>query len=320
MRDLGLLSIDEPFKKLLTQGMVLNHIFERRTDKGGVDYFAPDEVEILKDTQGKITGAVCLQDGKPVTYSGIGTMSKSKRNGVDPQTLIDQYGADTARLFVMFASHPEATLEWSDTGVEGAHRFLRRLWQFAIAQKVERYREDIFQKPDKAVKKLRFDIHATLKQANFDYERIQYNTVVSASMKMLNALEAFMETHPADQPHETARAAITEALSLLLRVMYPIVPHTTYVLWNRLGLSELLGDLLDAPWPSPDEGALVQDEIDLVLQINGKLRGKLTVAADASKASIEQSAIKSAEVERYRENRPIKRVIVVEGRLVNVVI
>ncbi len=312
MRDMGLLTFDEPFNRLLTQGMVLNHIFERRTDKGGVDYYAPEEIEIERDAQGKITGARALGDGKPVDYVGIGTMSKSKRNGVDPQDLIDRYGADTARLFVMFASHPEATLEWSDAGVEGAHRFLRRLWQYASA------RADMGRGADQKVrgktgKQLRFDIHSTLKQANFDYERIQYNTVVSAAMKMLNALDAV------DESEADTQVAIREGLGIVLRVLYPIVPHVTYILWEKLGFAQTTGSLLDAPWPEVDETALQQDEIELVLQVNGKLRGKLLVAATASREEIEAAACASEETQRYTEGRPIKKVVVVPGRLVNVV-
>ncbi len=319
MRDLGLVKIDEPFERLLTQGMVLNHIFQRRTDKGGIDYYAPEEVDLERDGVGKIIGAHAKADGKPVEYAGIGTMSKSKRNGVDPQELIDRYGADTARLFVMFASHPEATLEWSDAGVEGAHRFLRRLWQYAsersaaagVAGKVNAVDWPV---QDKAVRQLRFDIHSTLKQANFDYGRLQYNTVVSAGMKMLNALEAH------DGNGGMSDIATGEGLGILLRILYPIVPHTTYVLWDKLGYGKACGSLLDAPWPEVDDKALVQDEIDLVLQVNGKLRGKLTAPAAATREELEALARDSAEVARHAEGRTIKKIVVVPGRLINVVV
>jgi leucyl-tRNA synthetase len=317
MRDLKLVKVDEPFTRLLTQGMVLNHIFERRGEKSGIEYFAPDEVNIERDVVGKIIGATAKSDGKPVNYAGIGTMSKSKRNGIDPQDMFDRYGADTVRLFIMFASHPEATLEWSDAGVEGSNRFLRRLWGFATDTKIDVHAKTDFANADKAVKKARFELHTSLKQANFDYERIQYNTVVSAAMKMLNTLEGFDGD---GVPAEQRIAFHTEGLSLLLRVLYPIVPHTTYVLWEKLKFHEVYGSLLDAPWCDVDEAALKQDEIELVLQVNGKLRGKLMVAADASRDTIENAARDSAEVARFADGKPIKKIVVVPGRLVNVVI
>ncbi|HWU82249.1 MAG TPA: leucine--tRNA ligase, partial [Methylophilaceae bacterium] len=188
MRDLGLVNYDEPFANLLTQGMVLNHIFSRRTDKGGIEYFAPEEVELVHDEHGKVTGAKALKDGQPVDFQGMGTMSKSKRNGVDPQSLIEQYGADTARLFMMFAAPPEQTLEWSDSGVEGSHRFLRRVWSFGHVLS----NEASIEMPAKlggSLANARREIHATLKQANYDLARQQFNTVASAAMKMLNTLE-----------------------------------------------------------------------------------------------------------------------------------
>ncbi len=317
MRDLGLVKIDEPFTRLLTQGMVLNHIYSRKGAAGGVEYFWPEDVDNVVGEDGRIVGARLKADGSPIDYGGVGTMSKSKNNGVDPQDLIDRYGADTARLFVMFASHPEATLEWSDAGVEGAHRFLRRLWTFAEA------RADAVAKATgafdgrdaaPAVKAARRELHLTLKQANYDYERIQYNTVVSAGMKILNALEAV--------PADTAGAAALahEGLSLLIRVLYPIVPHTAWGLWEALGFAATHGSLLDARWPDVDAGALVQDEIELVLQINGKLRGKIVVPAAADRAAIEAAAKASPEVAKHAAGAAVRKVVVVPGRLVNVVI
>src|SRR4029078_12307774 len=186
MRDMGLVHMDEPFTRLLTQGMVLNHSSSRRTDRGGIDYLPPDAVEVEHDASGRVVGAHLKADGKPVEYGGMNTMSKSRLNGVDPQDIIDRYGADAARLFVMFAAHPEATLEWSDAGVEGATRFLKRLWTFAQAHAGGA--ADVTPADLSAeARTTRREIHLTLKQANYDYERIQYNTVVSAGMKMLNA-------------------------------------------------------------------------------------------------------------------------------------
>ena len=316
MRDMGLARMDEPFTRLLTQGMVLNHIYFRRTRKGGIDYFAPSAIEVRQDDAGRTTGVFLKSDGQPVEDGGVGTMSKSKLNGVDPQDMVDRYGADAARLYVMFAAPPEVTFVWSDAGVEGAQRFLRRLWTLA-----ESCAGDVMAAPHvpdfanaaAAVKSARREIHLTLKQANYDYERIQYNTVVSAGMKMLNALDAV----PADAP---GRAGLMrEGLSILIRVLYPVIPHTGCALWEELGFAGQFGPLLDAPWPQVDAAALAQDEIELVLQVNGKLRGKLTVPAQADGKAIEAAARASPEVEKHTAGTAIKRVIVVPGKLVNVV-
>lgn len=319
MRDMGLVSFDEPFTRLLTQGMVLNHIYSRRNERGGTEYFAPSEVENVYDEQGNIISAKLKADGSPVQYEGIGTMSKSKNNGVDPQAIIDQHGADTARLFIMFASPPEQTLEWSNTGIDGAHRFLRRLWLFAHKhqQAIQAgIGQDITQLndlPTKA-KDLRREIHALLKQADYDYQRIQYNTVVSGCMKMLNTLE---DAKLDDS--EAAHATLAECTSILLRILYPVVPHICWTLWNELGYAEQFGTILDVQWPTVDEQALVADEIKLTLQVNGRVRGHITVANGADKESIEATASAHEAVHRHLEGRPAKRIIIVPGRLVNVV-
>src|SRR5690606_35876999 len=264
MRDLGMLKFSEPFTRLLCQGMVLNHIYSRKNERGGIEYFWPEQIENITDEKGGIIGARLKADGSPVDYGGIGTMSKSKNNGVDPQSLIDGLGADTARLFVMFASPPEQTLEWSDSGVEGAHRFLRRLWAFCHG-----HREAIVQHAatpvdgaalDEAAASLRRQIHGLLRQADYDYQRIQYNTVVSTAMKMLNTLESAAQA-------DVSGPALAESTSILLRVLYPVVPHITWQLWRDLSLAQALGDLLDAPWPQVDESALKADTIELVLQV-----------------------------------------------------
>jgi leucyl-tRNA synthetase len=324
MRDLGLTKVDEPFTKLLTQGMVLNHIYSRRGDKGGIEYFWPHEVENTFDDNGKISGARLKQAkgdlpaGTAIVYEGVGTMSKSKNNGVDPQELIDRYGADTARLFVMFASPPEQTLEWNDAGVEGAHRFLRRLWAFASRHSATVRRataSDLRGAPLRpAARALRREVHLVLRQVSYDYERMQYNTVVSGCMKLLNGLEGFTP-----DGSDGDAAVLCEGLSVLLRALYPACPHLGCALWTELGYARAQGDLLDAPWPQVDEAALQQDEIDLVLQVNGKTRGSLRVPADADKAAIESLAAASAEVARFAEGRPLKKLVVVPGRLVNVV-
>ena len=319
MRDIGLVSYDEPFSRLLTQGMVLNHIFSRRNEKGGIAYFAPDEVNVEFDAGGRIAGATSKADGQAVTYGGVGTMSKSKRNGVDPQALIEEYGADTARFFMMFASPPEQTLEWSDSGVDGSYRFVKRLWSFGVQFRQE-FRPLLPQRRllatggslDADLAAVRRDIHANLKQANYDMQRFQFNTVASAAMKMLNALERAPRGNP--QAHAEV---VEEGLSILLRLLSPVTPHLCHGLWNDLGYGE---DILQAPWPEPLQAALQQDEIELVLQIGGKTRGKLLVPASAERTEIERLAAASETAAKYMEGRPAKKVVVVPGRLVNIVV
>jgi len=331
MRDLGLVKVDEPFTKLLTQGMVLNHIYSRKADKGGIEYFWPHEVEDIQDASGKVTGARLkeakgdLPAGTLITYEGVGTMSKSKNNGVDPQDLIEKYGADTARLYTMFTAPPEATLEWNDAGVEGSYRFLRRVWNFGVKQSaidtVAAYAGSTgatglkvinFSKEAKA---LRLEIHTVFKQIDYDYQRMQYNTVVSGAMKLLNALEDFK-----NDGSRGSQAAVREGFGMLLRSIYPATPHLTHTLWAELGYAAQYGDLLDAPWPKADESALQQDEIELMLQINGKLRGSIVVPAGASKEAIERAAIDSEIFQKLADGAEPRKVIVVPGRLVNLVV
>ncbi len=319
MRDLGLVKIDEPFTKLLTQGMVLNHIYSRKGAKGGIEYFWPTDVEDIHDEHGKVTGAKLKSDGSLVTYEGVGTMSKSKNNGVDPQDLIEKYGADTARLYTMFTAPPEATLEWNDSAVEGSYRFLRRVWNFgakvgAATDAKAAYGKDAKAAYGKDAKALRLEVHTVLKQVDYDYQRMQYNTVVSGAMKLLNALEGFKGNAPGDA------AAVREGFGILLRTLYPVTPHIAHELWQALGYAEKQGDLLDAPWPKVDEDALKQDEIELMLQVNGKLRGAIHVPAAADKALIEQIALASEAFIKQADGAAPKKVIVVPGRLVNVVI
>ncbi len=325
MRDLGLVQVDEPFKRLLTQGMVLNHIYSRKGESGGVEYFWPHDVEHVLGEDGKVTGARLkhavgdLPEGTAITYEGVGTMSKSKNNGVDPQDLIEKYGADTARLYTMFTAPPEATLEWNDSAVEGSYRFLRRVWQYAHKHH-DTLVGAVGQRPDAATlspqaKALRRELHVVLKQINYDHERMQYNTVVSGCMKLLNALEGFEPTGQAGDA-----AVMSEGMSLLIRTLYPTCPHITAALWQALGHAQGLGDLVDAAWPEVDASALVQDEIELMLQVNGKLRGSIVVPAQADKAAIEAAALASEAFQRQAQGATPKKVIVVPGRLVNVVI
>jgi leucyl-tRNA synthetase len=318
MRDLGLVKVDEPFSRLLTQGMVLNHIFYRRGEKGGKEYFPPSEVTPLLDGQGRARGGT-LANGTRVEYGGVGKMGKTERNGVDPQDLIEQYGADTARLYTMFTAPPEATLEWNDAAVEGSFRFLRRVWNFGVA--LHGAANEAGAAPQatsfgKAAKALRREVHTVLRQIDYDYQRMQYNTVVSGTMKLLNALEGFKP----EASDAGDRAAVREAMGILLRCLYPATPHIAHQLWHALGYDDEMGELLDAPWPVVDVGALEQDEIELMLQINGKLRGSLHVPAGASKQEIERIALASEVFVKHAEGAPVKRVIIVPGRLVNVVV
>ena len=326
MRDLGLLKCSEPFRQLLTQGMVLNEIYYRQPEGGRITYYNPADVEVLTDAKGQRVSAVLKEDGGPVETGGIGTMSKSKNNGVDPQSLIEQYGADTARFFMMFASPPEQTLEWSDSGVEGASRFLKRLWTIcadneniikndhsAIGQAIG------WQDAPDEIKILRHEIHALLKQANFDFDKYQFNTVASACMKMLNVLERNFEAIKGVPvtPADYGGKLLEESLGILLRVLSTISPHICDELWRELGYGE---DILQAPWPEPDASALVRDQIELVVQVNGKLRGKVVVPADADRNHIENQALANENVSRFVADRTIKKIVIVPGRLVNIVV
>ena len=308
MRDLGLVQFDEPFKNLLTQGMVLNETYFKDLPDGKKEWINPADVHVKMDEKGRPIGATLKTDGSSVQIGGVEKMSKSKNNGIDPQTLIDQYGADTSRLSTMFAAPPEQQLEWSDSGVEGAARYLRRLWNLAMAQEAKAIAKIELSKDDQACRR---EIHAVLKQANFDYSRIQYNTVVSACMKMLNTLEQAKTVQP---------GVMRECLGILLRVLYPIVPHITQYLWQHLQFEQEYAPLLDAPWPQVDESALVQDEITLMLQVNGKLKGEFVVPVQADKDQVQVLALQSEVALRVLQGQTPKKVIVVPGRLVNVVI
>ena len=331
MRDMGLTQVDEPFTRLLTQGMVLNHIYSRRTDKGAKEYFWPADVEPVMDADGHQVGARLnkavgeLPAGTLIDYEGVGTMSKSKNNGVDPQDLIQKYGADTARLYTMFTAPPEATLEWNDAAVEGSYRFLRRVWNFgAKLNAIGNVASSAYPagaggqnvtELGKSAKALRHEVHSVLGQIDYDYQRLQYNTVVSGAMKLLNALEGFKSDGSAGD-----QAALAEGFSILLRVLYPATPHLAHGLWKALGFDAAQGALLDAPWPRPDAEALKLDEVELMLQVNGKLRGAIQVPASASREEIEAMALASEAFAKHHPGGAVKKVIVVPGRLVNVVV
>ncbi|MFL6656144.1 MAG: leucine--tRNA ligase [Sulfurifustis sp.] len=325
MRDLGLVGYAEPFERLLTQGMVLNHIYYRKPASGRIVYYNPADVDVKYDDKGNRVGAVLRSDGQPVEWDGLGTMSKSKNNGVDPQALIEQYGADTARFFVIFTAPPEHTLEWSDSGVEGSFRFLKRLWSLAaessgfVDAKLSAETIDWSQAADEQ-RAARREIHLALKQANADFQRLQFNTVASAAMKILNALEKLplagkVSAGTKNQP--VGQALITEGLSILLRLLSPITPHITHVLWRELGFGD---DISRAAWPTHDETALVQDTVEIVVQVNGKLRARVPVPADAAEARIRELVLADDAVARHVAGKPVRKVIVVPGKLVNVVV
>lgn len=307
MRDCGLVEHSEPFTRLLTQGMVVAETFYRENAEGKKEWFNPADLSFETDDKGRLSAARLIADGSPVTIGGTEKMSKSKNNGVDPQALIDRYGADTARFFIIFAAPPEQQLEWSDSGVEGAYRFLRRVW--AMGQKVRALPAAT---AAAASAELRFELHSHLKQANQDLEKMQFNTVASATMKMLNALEKVPESDV---------ALLREGFSILLRVLSPITPHICHALWQDCGYAAETGaDLADAAWPQPDEAALTRQSIELMIQVNGKLRGKVEVPADAGKDAIEAAALAAESVQGFLAGATVRKVIIVPGRLVNIVI
>src|SRR3569623_590570 len=316
MSDLGLTQVREPFVKLLTQGMVLNHIFFRKGASSGIRYFSPDEVDVVRDDNGKIIAARLKSDGEPVEYGGIGTMSKSKKNGVDPQSLVRRYGADTARLFMMFAAPPEMSLEWSDAGVDGAQRFLKRLWKL-VHQHVDRGTAPALDAAalTDAQKQLRAQLHQTIAKVSDDIgRRYTFNTAIAANMELINALYKFTDGED-DSPQ--GRAVMQEALEAVVRTLAPIVPHITHELWQALGHAAAV---IDAAWPQVDAAALVKDSVELVVQVNGKLRTRITVPATADKETIEQAALTDDNVQRHIAGQHVRKIVIVPGRLVNIVV
>ena len=315
MRDEGLVNVDEPFERLLTQGMVVCETYYRENANGSKDWINPADVELTFDDKGRPVSAVLKADGQPVVISGTEKMSKSKNNGVDPQELINAYGADTARLFMMFAAPPEQSLEWSDSGVEGAHRFLRRLWRTVYEYLKQGEAVKAFAGSQdglsKELKDLRHKLHATIAKVSDDYgRRQQFNTAIAAVMELLNQYDK------TDTGGEQGRAVAQEVLETAVRLLWPIVPHICETLWSELNGAKLW----EAGWPTVDEAALVKSEIEVMVQINGKLRGKITVAADASKADLEAAALATEGAVKFMEGKPAKKIIVVPGRLVNIVV
>src|SRR5947207_2613139 len=315
MRDLHLLGFGEPFTRLLTQGMVLNHIYSYQAAGERKRYFNPAEVDTRRGPDGTEVHEVLTADlgTVPVTHEGLGKMSKSEGNGVDPEGLIERFGADTARLFMMFASPPEQTLEWSDEGVQGASRFIRRLWH-AVYEHVAAGPAPALQASvlTGAQRELRRAAHQALAKATDDIgRRRNFNTAIAAIMELLNALGRFSD------PSAQGRAVRQEALRIAVLVLAPITPHVCHALWQALGSTTAL---VDERWPAPDAAALAQESYEIVVQVNGKLRGRISVAVDADEAAVRAAALADAQVRRFLADKPVRRVIVVPGKLVNVVI
>jgi leucyl-tRNA synthetase len=317
MRDLGLLGVDEPFTNLLTQGMVLNHVYSHTQADGRRRYFNPADVRSRHEESGAEVFETTLPGGDTlrVDYQGLGKMSKSENNGVDPEGLVKRYGADTARLFTMFASPPEQTLEWSDEGVQGASRFIRRLW-VAVFEHVNRglsSRLDVRALSDVQRELRRATHHALAKSTDDIGRRRNFNTAIAASMELLNTVGRF------DDPSELGRAVRHEALEIITLMLSPIVPHVAHELWRALGHEQAV---VDEPWPAVDESALIQESVEFVVQVNGKLRGRVRVLAGADEAAISEAALADDHVMKFVGGKAaVKRVIVVPGRqIVNVVV
>ncbi|MDO8207777.1 MAG: leucine--tRNA ligase [Gallionella sp.] len=318
MRDVGVFGegtehLAEPFKNLITQGMVIAPTFYRIEANGKKLWINPAEVDVSNDERGRPLGATLRADGLPVIIGGTEKMSKSKNNGVDPQAIIDEYGADTARLFMMFAAPPEQSLEWSDAGVEGSFRFLKRVWK-ATHDHVEQGVVTAYSSGElsAAAKSMRRQLHQTIQKVDDDIGRRKtFNTAIAANMELLNALGKFNDPTPA------GRAVVQETLEAIALMLNPIVPHTCQALWSGLRPGS---DMLDQEFPKADPGAMVQDEIELMIQINGKLRGSLTVAKTTDKATLEQLALAHEVVQKQLAGAQPTKIIVVPGRLINIVV
>ncbi|QJR82469.1 leucine--tRNA ligase [Alteromonas pelagimontana] len=312
LRDEGLVDSDEPYKRLLCQGMVLADSYFSEDDAGKKTWFSPTDVSTEKDDKGRIIKAWLTKDGTPVEHGGMTKMSKSKNNGIDPQQVIDQYGADTVRLFTMFAAPPEQTLEWVDSGVEGANRFLRRVWKL-VTDHIDNGAPAPLKKNalNKEQQALRREVHKTIDKVTDDLGRRQtFNTAVAAVMELLNHLQKASQESDADV------AVMREAVEALLLILNPITPHISHTLWKALGHSE---DIETVAWPQADSAALVEDEKLIIVQVNGKVRAKITVAADAPKEEVETLAIAQPNVQQFTEGKTVRKVIVVPGKLVNIV-
>jgi leucyl-tRNA synthetase len=316
LRDAGLVESNEPFKKLLCQGMVLADTYYREADNGGQDWIAPTDVDVERDEKGHVTSAISKLDGKPVISAGMSKMSKSKNNGIDPQAVIDLYGADTVRLFIMFTSPPEQTLEWCDAGVEGAHRFLKRVWKltydFTQVAEVSKSSPSITSLTlNSAQKSLRLELHKTITKVSDDIgRRNTFNTAIAAIMELMNHLGKASITSTED------RVVMHEAIRAVVLMLTPIVPHLSHHLWNMIGDGK---PVENTAWPVVDPTALVEDKKLIIVQVNGKLRAKITVSADATKEAVEKISFNDVNVSKFIDGKTVRKVIYVPGKLLNIV-
>ena len=313
LRDTGLVASDEPFKRLLTQGMVLADCYFREAASGKITWYSPLDVDIQRDEKGRISHAILRSDGKPVQHGGMTKMSKSKNNGIDPQLMIDKYGADTVRLFMMFAAPPEATLEWSDSGVEGAQRFLRRVWRLAadFVEVADQPRSQNWSELNDEQQELRREVHRTIAKVSDDMGRRQhFNTAIAAIMEVLNRLQKAPLTTALD------RGIMAEAMDAIVLMLTPVTPHLSEALWQALGHTD---DVHFAAWPQCDESALVETSVLVVVQVNGKVRGKINVPAAASEEQVAQLALAEENVQRFLEGKTIRKQIYIPGKLYNIV-
>jgi len=312
LRDAGLVNSDEPAKRLLCQGMVLADAFYYTGASGERNWVSPVDVTVDRDEKGRIVKAID-NEGHEVVYAGMSKMSKSKNNGIDPQLMVERYGADTVRLFMMFASPAEMTLEWQESGVEGANRFLKRVWKLAYdhVEKGATVALDVNALNDDQ-KALRRDLHKTIAKVADDIGRRQtFNTAIAAIMELMNKLTR------APQESEQDRALLQEALVAVVRLLYPFTPHASYVLWQALGGE---GNVDEASWPVADEAAMVEDSLLVVVQVNGKVRGKITVAPDATQEQVQARAAQEHLVAKYLDGVTLRKVIYVPGKLLNLVV
>jgi leucyl-tRNA synthetase len=309
---------DEPCTNLLTQGMVIAETFYRENADGSKDWINPADVEIVRDERGRITGASLVADGRPVVIGGIEKMSKSKNNGVDPQQMVAKFGADTVRLFSMFAAPPEQSLEWNEAGVEGMSRFLRRFWREVLRHVAQPDHPDAGEllqggaQLDAAQRTLRRQLHETIQKVGDDYgRRHSFNTAIAALMELLNHVARF------DDMSDQGRAVRHEALQAMVLLMNPVTPHVSHALWQALGHPQAL--LEDVPFPQVDPTALVRDALTLAVQVNGKLRGTIEMAPGATREAVEAAALAEPHVARFLDGQIVKKVIVVPGKIVNIV-
>ncbi|MET1163198.1 MAG: class I tRNA ligase family protein, partial [Pseudoxanthomonas sp.] len=313
LRDARLVDSDEPATNLLCQGMVIADTYYRESSTGNREWINPSEVEVQRDERGRVVGAALVADGQPVSIGGSEKMSKSKNNGVDPQAMVDKYGADTVRLFSMFAAPPEQSLEWNEAGVEGMSRFLRRLW----AQVQKHVASGAASAPDLSAlsaeqKALRRKTHETIDKVAGDYgRRHSFNTAIAAVMELSNALNKF------DDASDNGRAIRQEALEAAVLLLNPITPHTSHALWQALGHAETL--LENLPFPQADGSALVRDQLTLAVQVNGKLRGTIEVATDLPRDQIEALAKAEPNTAKFMQGLEVRKVIIVPGKIVNIV-